>query len=68
MQEIEREIKRDKDQHQQGDIRVLINELQTQRKLSTSPHTEEDKILQARFLLAESNRQMVFFFFYNLIH
>ncbi|CAF4693613.1 unnamed protein product [Rotaria sp. Silwood1] len=58
LQEIEREIKRDKDQQQQGDIRVLLNELQSQRNLTTPIHNEEDKILQARLLLAESNKQM----------
>ncbi|CAF0944563.1 unnamed protein product [Rotaria sordida] len=58
LQEIEREIKRDKDQQPQGDIRVLINELQSQRNLTTPIHNEEDKILQARLLLAESNKQM----------
>ncbi|CAF2321988.1 unnamed protein product [Rotaria sp. Silwood2] len=59
LQEIEREIKRDKDQQQQqGDIRVLINEIQSQRNSTTPIHNEEDKILQARLLLAESNKQM----------
>ncbi|CAF3166219.1 unnamed protein product [Rotaria socialis] len=58
LQEIEREIKRDKDQQQQGDMRVLITELQSQRKLTTPIQNEDDKILQARLLLAESNKQM----------
>jgi hypothetical protein len=38
----------------------LINELQFQRKLATPIHNEEDKIYQARVLLAESNKQIVF--------
>ncbi|CAF1033804.1 unnamed protein product [Adineta ricciae] len=58
LQEIEREIKRDKDQQQQGDVRALVNELQLQRKLTTPTLNEEDKIFQARLLLAESNKQM----------
>ncbi len=63
LQEIEREIKRDKDeQQQQGDVNALINELNIHRKLTTPIHNEEDKILQARLLLAESNKQMVLLF------
>lgn len=60
LQEIERDLKRDKDQQQQQDeVRTLINELQYQRKLTTPVHNEEDKIYQARLLLAESNKQLV---------
>lgn len=60
LQEIERDIKRDKDQnHQQGEVRTLISELQYQRKLSTPVPHDEDKIYQARMLLAESNKQIV---------
>ncbi len=59
LQEIQCELKRDKDQH--GDIRALVNELQQQRQLVTPINTEEDKIVQARLLLAESNRQMVIY-------
>ena len=40
-------------------MKALINELQQQRKLTTPTHQDEDKIAQARFLLVESNRQMV---------
>ena len=59
LQEIEQEIKRDKEQHQQSEMRSLITELQQQRKSVTPVHHEEDKIYQARLLLAESNKQMV---------
>jgi len=60
LQEIERDLKRDKDQQQQQEeVRTLINELQYQRKLTTPIHSEEDKIYQARLLLAESNKQIV---------
>ena len=37
----------------------MVNELQLQRKLTTPTLNEEDKIFQARLLLAESNKQMV---------
>ncbi|CAF1174346.1 unnamed protein product [Adineta steineri] len=56
LQEIEREMKRDK--NPQGDVRALINEIQLQRKLTTPIQNDEDKIVQARLLLAESNKQM----------
>lgn len=40
-------------------MRTLISELQQQRKQPTTIHHDEDKIAQARILLAESNKQMV---------
>ncbi|CAF4384852.1 unnamed protein product [Adineta steineri] len=61
LQEIEREMKRDK--NPQGDVRALINEIQLQRKLTTPIQNDEDKIVQARLLLAESNKQMVLYLF-----
>lgn len=59
VQEIEQEIKRDKDQQQQIEMRSLIAELQQQRKNPPSVHHDEEKIAQVRILLAESNKQMV---------
>ena len=59
VQEIEQEIKRDKDQQQQIEMRSLIAELQQQRKQPPSVHHDDEKIAQARILLAESNKQMV---------
>ena len=60
VQEIEQEMKRDKDQQQQVEMRSLIAELHQQRKNVAAPvQHDEEKIYQARLLLAESNKQMV---------
>jgi hypothetical protein len=40
-------------------VRVLIRELQHQRKLTTSVHSEEDQSSKAQLVPTESNKQIV---------
>ncbi|CAF1520450.1 unnamed protein product, partial [Didymodactylos carnosus] len=64
--EIQKDLKREKEQHRAQttvDIQTLVQELQRKPNLTTAftatSTNEDDKILQARLLLAESNKQMV---------
>ncbi|CAF0731240.1 unnamed protein product, partial [Didymodactylos carnosus] len=64
--EIQKDLKREKEQQQSQatvDVRALVQELQRKPNLTTisssTLQNEDDKLLQAKLLLADSNKQMI---------